>query len=44
MNRIMATTKINAPRTDRMPNAFHVTTMSTTDQRNAEVETERSAT
>ena len=36
----MATTKINAPRTDRMPNAFHVATMRTTDQRNAEVETE----
>ena len=36
----MATTKINAPRTDRMPNAFHVATMRTTDTRNAEVETE----
>jgi len=35
----MGKTKINAPRTDRMPNAFCVATMRTTDQRNAEVET-----
>ena len=34
----MAKTKINAPRTDRMPNAFHVATMRTTDGRMAEVE------
>ena len=32
--------KINAPRTDRMPNAFHVATMRTTDGRMAEVESE----
>ena len=36
----MAKTKINAPRTDRMPNAFHVATMRTTDGRMAEVESE----
>ena len=36
----MATTKINAPRTDRMPNAFHVATMRGTDERMAEVESE----
>jgi len=34
----MGKTKINAPRTDRMPNAFCVAAMRTTDQRNAEVE------
>ena len=39
----MAKTKINAPRTDRMPNAFHVATMRGTDERNAEVETEQAA-
>ena len=36
----MAKTKINAPRTDRMPNAFYVSTMRTTDNRNAAVETD----
>lgn len=36
----MAKTKINAPRTDRMPNAFHVATLRTTDGRMAEVESE----
>lgn len=36
----MGKTKIEKPRTDRMPNAFCVATMRTTDQRNAEVETE----
>ena len=35
----MGKTKINALRTDRMPNAFCVAAMRTTDQRNAEVET-----
>ena len=39
----MAKTKINAPRTDRMPNAFHVATMRGTDERMAEVETEQAA-
>ena len=36
----MAKTKINAPRTDRMPNAFHVATMRGTDERMAEMESE----
>lgn len=35
----MGKTKIEKPRTDRMPNAFCVATMRTTDGRNAEVET-----
>ena len=29
----MGKTKINAPRGDRMPNAFYVSTMRTTDDR-----------
>lgn len=36
----MAKTKINAPRVDRMPNAFHVATMRTTDNRCGGMETE----
>ena len=36
----MAKTKINAPRTDRTPNAFYVSAMRTTDNRNAGIETE----
>ena len=36
----MAKTKINAPRTDRMTNAFHVATMRITDNRTPGVETE----
>ena len=36
----MGKTKINSPRADRMPNAFYVATMRTTDGRNTNVETE----